>query len=553
MAGCRELAALLLVMLVLAGCGGGAPAPAADAGADGASIDAALDAGADAAGGGCVRGTLGAWQLESFDDVSVSYFAPFVDPIAGQRHALYLTFERYGDTTYTGTFTIDGSRDANRSTCAHCVMAFSGLARDHGFFAESGVLTLNRDPFELVLDATLTDLRMIEVTIGGDTLVSTPVPDGLCIELASVAASGRFAPPGWTCPDARYADGTRCDCNCGLFDPDCDGARAPADCAADELCELRRDGPIGATFCAASCSRAAGVECVRGVCALDYMLREYCEPSPLIRSTVGLGEICPSTASYCAPVGTSYFDGICDFLARNDGVCRPRCTMDAECDLAALEHCVHFVGETGAGLCAPRYPAAWTCAGARYEDGVTCDCGCGAHDTDCDLPGAPVGGCGAGEICTALDECAAVPANDGCRAALPLAVGTSAAAPARSTGTTRGAANDYATRGGTGACVDVFLDGPDVVYALTLRTGQSLDVVATPATANLALYLLGPGDASACDATASRCIGGVETGGGGEPETLHVTATAAGTYYLVVDSFASIQYGDFTLDAWVSP
>merc|ERR1719433_2171955 len=32
-------------------------------------------------------------------------------------------------------------------------------------------------------------------------------------------------PPGWTCSEAKYADGELCDCDCGIWDPDCDEAK----------------------------------------------------------------------------------------------------------------------------------------------------------------------------------------------------------------------------------------------------------------------------------------------------------------------------------------
>ncbi|CAN5375542.1 hypothetical protein BH11MYX1_BH11MYX1_02430 [soil metagenome] len=50
-------------------------------------------------------------------------------------------------------------------------------------------------------------------------------------------------------------------------------------------------------------------------------------------------------------------------------------------------------------------PAAWTCAENAYEDGVTCDCACAAHDPDCDAAAAPVAGCATAQICGSADTC----------------------------------------------------------------------------------------------------------------------------------------------------
>jgi hypothetical protein len=68
------------------------------------------------------------------------------------------------------------------------------------------------------------------------------------------------------------------------------------------------------------------------------------------------------------------------------------------------------------GACVPvSPPARWTCSAARFADGVTCDCGCGAPDPDCGSSSLPVGGCpGADPRCTAEGTCTAcVPACDG--------------------------------------------------------------------------------------------------------------------------------------------
>jgi hypothetical protein len=60
----------------------------------------------------------------------------------------------------------------------------------------------------------------------------------------------------------------------------------------------------------------------------------------------------------------------------------------------------------------PEPPSAWTCEADRYGEGLACDCGCGALDVDCTLPGLPVAGCGPSASCS----------GDGlCQSALPAA------------------------------------------------------------------------------------------------------------------------------------
>jgi hypothetical protein len=50
-------------------------------------------------------------------------------------------------------------------------------------------------------------------------------------------------------------------------------------------------------------------------------------------------------------------------------------------------------------------PLAWTCSQAAYNDGATCDCGCAAHDPDCDLPAPTIAGCTAAQTCGGNDVC----------------------------------------------------------------------------------------------------------------------------------------------------
>jgi hypothetical protein len=72
-----------------------------------------------------------------------------------------------------------------------------------------------------------------------------------------------------------------------------------------------------------------------------------------------------------------------------DGVCLPqeRATCAADCDFIST------------------VPADWLCMPWSYGDGASCECGCGRADPDCNLPSAPVSGCGFGESCDARGVC----------------------------------------------------------------------------------------------------------------------------------------------------
>jgi hypothetical protein len=409
--------ALLFSCAQVSACSTPPPAPDGgdtDAGTDAHTPgDAAPDAPLDASSG-CIQATVGAWRLDFIDDVAVSYSALLTPFVGGAPYSLNVLMERY-EVEYVGTFPLTGD-DANRGTCAHCIAAYTGTEMTRGFFVDRGTLELRTDPYTLTLDATLTDVRLVEVTIEADAtgaITSVPVPGGRCIELAPVDVDQRFAPMNWHCSADLYADGTDCNCTCGGYDPDCYDGRAAVDCAASTLCELAppEGGIIDPanlhTYCAPRCSRADATGCGGGTCVPDGSLRTYCDTTPDLVADVPLGEVCRPGARYCAPVDASFFDGVCDDI-RGDAICRPLCASDADCDAAAFESCVVlFSSDTDAlGLCSPRYPTTWSCAPSAFGDGVTCNCGCGGHDSDCELPDAPVDGCAAGVLCQWEGTCA---------------------------------------------------------------------------------------------------------------------------------------------------
>jgi hypothetical protein len=498
-----------------------------------------------------VHASLGAFAIERAEDVEVRYVARIRPDIEGAPWDFFLGFPRYA-TEYVGTFPLGSGADGNFGTCAHCAFAFLSAGSARGYFADRGTLTLTEDPFTLRLAATIESLRLVEVTIEGDELRSVPVPGGRCIVFGRIEEDRRFAPPGWTCAAERFVDGARCDCRCGIPDVDCFDRSLPvADCAVGQACVVPRPSPRGATsFCAGTCDRAGDVPCAgAGVC-VDDAAGDVCEPEPSrIDRVTELGGTCAEGAYVCAVDARGFAQGVCDLFDWNDGTCRPRCDADgagtsADCDAEAFERCFSLGARNDDpdalfGLCTPSYPAGWSCGGARFADGVGCDCGCGVPDPDC-AEGLPVRNCAAGEVCVVDATCAAVPANDTCAGALPLAAG-------RTTGTTRGATNDYSHVRGAGGCLDVEEDAPDVVYAVMLAAGQRLTVTGL-ADFDLALYLLGPGTPGVCDATSSACVAGADGAAGSAPETLTYTAAVAGTYYLVVDAFFSELIGPFALD-----
>ena len=187
-------------------------------------------------------------------------------------------------------------------------------------------------------------------------------------------------------------------------------------------------------------------------------------------------------------------------------------------------------------------PNAWTCAPAAYSDGTTCDCMCGAPDPDCDIAASPVTGCTTNQLCSnAL--CVTPPPNDTCQSAQALTIGTPA------TGTTVNAASNYNTGLEATTCTGFSQHGADVAYSVVLAaaTGYTFTLTGVAPNFDPSISLLGPGAPTVCDASPVVCLAGADVGANGNPETFSFTTTAAGTYFVIVDSNSATGTGAFTV------
>ncbi len=217
----------------------------------------------------------------------------------------------------------------------------------------------------------------------------------------------------WDCPLEAWGDG-RCDCGCGLRDPDC----ADGDLATCDEC----DGP-------GSCS---GAPCPGRIKAED---NRHCEPVPLgwhcpwpsyadessCDCGCGVpdpdcGEVTSASCDTCKLPGScasARTDGCATaidttdlsrcyvpeewscYLRYGDGVCDCGCgAIDIDCGSNSLQACEDCsdgcsssacpgkISLTDNALCTPP-PAGWRCAEHRYLDSLFCDCGCGVVDPDC--------------------------------------------------------------------------------------------------------------------------------------------------------------------------
>ncbi|GEM_PF-2138559 len=470
------------------------------------------------------------------DDVSIRYIGDIRPNLGSPGPDLFVfdTLHRLDFPTSTGTFSLGTGFNSNFGGCTHCPLVFEdfvdGVPPQRVYFPSAGQLELARDPFSYVLSGSVRGLHMVEVTIDGPTLESVPVPGGRCLDFEDFTLSYRFVPPEWTCDPAKFNDGLECDCACGVSDFDCiPGVASTVGCGAGQVCLY--------DVCVDTCSALEPlVPCAAGFCSFSEW-GDVCSADRALVDSAQLGQRCVGDdTSYCA-LQNSIPRGYCDRVAKADSICKKTCAQDSECSAANRESCIG-VG-SGRGFCEQRFPAGWTCQGDQWEEGQACDCNCGVPDTiDCQS-NLPVRGCAAGEGCSLGGACVPRPSNDRCEGALRLS-----GARSSTVGTTIGAADDLAVGPGEGLCLEGSQLGPDVVYALELTRGARISAVLRPMFDG-ALYLLGPGG---CALPAMSCLAGSDAVRAGMAETLSATVAAAGTYYLVVDSFWTQEQGTFELD-----
>lgn len=404
----------LLCAMFGAACGGCSGGPSVDGGP-------AVDGGTGAAA--CRAITFGDVGLDVQFDVETVYSAPLQTGL-GSDALDFLVFnfvnynERFGPGA-VGTFSLSEPPNDNRGTCPECVSVFvdqltESSEPDQVFFQSAGSIALETDPRSGIFRGRVVGLELVEVTIDGLTLESTPVPGGECLRVEDFDVDYAYVPDEWTCDPALYASGGVCNCDCGAYDPDCfcDGLANP-DCPA-EIEDDCGDGTVCTVEgCKASCDIFADppLPCAAGeLCAFDTA-GQVCVSAPGRVNAAALGETCAGDSvmvQYC-DVENTLPKGVCDDL---DGTCRPVCFGMDLCP--AEETCFTIAGggpeNGGMGYCRPAEddngggggggaPTGWECSAEQYGDGFICECGCGVPDPDCDDPANEVLGCGAGATC----------------------------------------------------------------------------------------------------------------------------------------------------------
>jgi hypothetical protein len=127
--------------------------------------------------------------------------------------------------------------------------------------------------------------------------------------------------------------------------------------------------------------------------------------------------------------------------------------------------------------------------------------------------------------------------GDTCAEAIDITAAASAAGGTTEAGSTAGYTN---TLEPPTACTVYGEDGPDVIYYVVASSGDNLAVVMTPTGYDGAVYIL-----SNCDN--DSCVAGADSGFDSDAETLSYPIPADGTYYIVVDSFMTDEFGNYTL------
>lgn len=232
---------------------------------------------------------------------------------------------------------------------------------------------------------------------GGETSATCPAD-----------CTGLFAvPPTWTCNARWYAAGDDCDCECGAYDPDCDNAALRTTncgiggrCLTDGTCDV----PIPAAWDCDPARYNNGQQCD---CDCGVYDPDCDNPNARVVNCAA-GARCQSDGTCTASIPR---DWTCRarYYHAEDG-CDCDCgAYDPDCDdpQQAVYNCGPDSRCMPDGSCEIPIPAEWACGAEHYAAGDGCDCRCGLVDPDCG-PGVTVMNCGSGEYCSAEGTCTTV-------------------------------------------------------------------------------------------------------------------------------------------------
>ncbi len=182
------------------------------------------------------------------------------------------------------------------------------------------------------------------------------------------------------------------------------------------VCAERTCGDDG---CGGSCGECKGDTpyCVVGNCAAECT--PACEGKVCgddgCNKTCGTckgDDVCSPSGKACVPKGFT-----CGAQFYGDGqVCDCGCGVaDPDCDNPALQVAGCLAkGATCDASSQCQGGGTWTCDELAYDDGLSCDCGCGAPDPDCTHETLPITGCAKGQVCDIAGACAASACTPNC-------------------------------------------------------------------------------------------------------------------------------------------
>jgi hypothetical protein len=129
------------------------------------------------------------------------------------------------------------------------------------------------------------------------------------------------------------------------------------------------------------------------------------------------------------------------------------------------------------------------------------------------------------------------PGNDTCAGAILLSRCTSGTL----SGDLTSATNDYSPQPPIPGCTGTPADGHDVVYSVSLLTGDHLSLSYSGGF-DQSIYVV-----SDCSDVGATCVAGANEHGPGETETIDWTCTADGTYFIICDAYGLNAGGPFSL------
>jgi len=162
-------------------------------------------------------------------------------------------------------------------------------------------------------------------------------------------------PDGWTCPEYLYGDGYSCDCGCGVIDADCHGTELAA-CTSCSSCSLTGDclntvlatditqcrpAPDGWTCTRAEYADGSSCDCGCGILDPDCSSNKtsVCNNCPTQGCTFGTCKrLSPTDNTTCTYVAPSTWK--CNRAYYGDGTCDCGCGVaDPDCKSAKSSDC----------------------------------------------------------------------------------------------------------------------------------------------------------------------------------------------------------------------